>query len=318
MYIKLFFLILSLIFLTILAITIPIFKDIKIIFIVSMPILIGYALFPDWFFQGIEKMKNIAFLNAGIKIFFTICVFIFIKEKSDYWMYPLFQSAGYIGAAFIGQYLLHSRYKIILLPIKRKLLFQTLKKNFPIFLNQFTPSLFNNTTIFLMGILINTYTIGVFDAIKKIILLESIFINVISKVFFPFLNRNRHHFKKFAISTLIVLGLVILIILFSHQLFFKLFNIEYPLAFIILFLLSIGIFFIGIYSVFATNYLVVLRRDNIVMRITIISSLLGLLSAYPLIFFFGVMGGTINIMSCQILMGLLAYKKYREVLKKKN
>src|SRR5690606_25814986 len=128
-------------------------------------------------------------------------------------------------------------------------------------------------------------TIGVFDAIKKIIMLESVFIQIVSRVFFPYLNRNKQYFKKFAKISMFCFALVIGLVLISHPIFFNIFNIHDDLAFTVLIILSIGILFIGFYSIYSTNFLLVHRADKTVMSITIFSSLICFVSAYSMIHF---------------------------------
>lgn len=315
MTVKLFFLCISLVVLLCLVFLVDVFYANFNVFLCSFLILIGYVLFPEWFFQGIEKMKYITFLNSLIKIILTLCVFIFVKSEADLWMYPMFMGLGYMISGLIGQYVLWKKYRIRYLRIKRSTFVTALKDNFPIFVNQFMPTLFNNTSIFIMGLIINTYTIGVFDAVKKIVMLESVFMSVVSRVFFPFLNRNRDQFKVFAKYSLLALGTVILLVLLVHPILFKLFGIQDNYAFIILLILSLGIFFVGIYSVYATNYLLVYRKDKDVMKITFYSSIVGFLASYPLIYTLGVYGGALNIMISQFLLGFLAYSKYKVHLK---
>ena len=110
--IKTIFLLLSYLILTVVVCSYSPFYEDRLIYGLTAPILLGQVLFPEWFFQGIEKMKYITFLNLGIKIFFTACIFIFITEESDYWIYPLLQSAGFIGAGIVGQIILLRKYKL--------------------------------------------------------------------------------------------------------------------------------------------------------------------------------------------------------------
>src|SRR5690606_20461175 len=146
----------------------PPFYEERTVFFLTMLLLVGYALFPEWYFQGVEEMRYISILNIGIKIIFTIGVFVFIKEKEDYWIYPLLQSAGMICAGLVGQYMLIKKYKRKFIWIKYNHLKQTVISNFPVFINQFFPALYNNTSSFLLGLIGGTVWLGIYDAIKKI------------------------------------------------------------------------------------------------------------------------------------------------------
>ncbi len=54
----------------------------------------------SWFFQGIENFKTVAIRNIAVKIITVICVFIFVKDKSDVGNYILLNSASvFVGNA---------------------------------------------------------------------------------------------------------------------------------------------------------------------------------------------------------------------------
>ncbi len=293
------------------------FHDERLVFWLTIPYLLGNTIFPDWFFQGIEKMKYITFINLGVKIFFTLCVFIFIKNKEDYWIYPLLQSLGFVGAGLAGQMILINKYKIKFVWIKRRSLLQALKSNTPIFVNQFLPTLYNNSGTFLLGIFANNSLVGVYDAIKKIINLESTLISMVSRVFFPFLNRNKDSFPKYR-SLMMSLGLILsLLPVLFYKLILWYLHIQYENAFLIVVILSSGIFFLALYDIYGLNYFIVRRMDKVVMRNTIVSSLIGFILAFPLISYFNITGAAINLTFARLLMGgglLLQFYSYRRKL----
>ncbi|ADX67669.1 MULTISPECIES: oligosaccharide flippase family protein [Weeksella] len=279
------------------------FYEEKTVFFCSALMLFGYVLFPEWFFQGIEKMKFIAFLNVGIKVFFTACIFILVRTPEDYWKYALLNSIGYIGAGLIGQYLLIKKYKLKFIWLKNKYIRQTFKSNFPVFINRFVPNLYNNTSTFLLGVLANTSSVGLYDAIKKIIDLGVMVISVISRVFFPYLNRNKAGFAQYMKGMIIVGAILAVSPIIFYKIVFWYLNIQDADAFWVLLVLSIGLFFITLYDVFGLNYFIVNRKDKIVMRNTLMASLVGLVLAYPLISYFGIIGAAINLTLARVIMG---------------
>lgn len=301
--VKVIFLILSIATLSIIILSYSPFYKERLVFFLTIPILLGHSLFPEWFFQGIEKMKYITFLNIGIKLFFTICIFVFIKEKEDYWIYPLLQSFSFIGAGLMGQYILLKKYKLKFVILKKRIIKQSIVSNFPIFINQFLPTMYNNTGILLLGILTSTYNVGIYDAIKKIIDVFVTLLNIVSRVFFPFLNRKKNffsHYKKLMLSIslfLIIFGVVL------HKLIFWYLDIQHKNAFVILVILLIGIFGYALYDIFGLNYFIIRRKDKLVMNNTVKSSVIGFISTFPLIFFLGLIGAALNLTLTRFLMG---------------
>lgn len=281
----------------------PKFHEHSIIYFLSSLMLLGHAIFPEWFFQGIEKMKYITFLNLGIKIFFTVFIFLLVREKDDFWIYPLLQSLGYIGAGIVGQYIMIRKFKLKFIILPFKTIIGTIKQNFPIFVNQFVPNLYNNTSVFLLGILTSNSVVGVYNAILVVVNLIVTLLEIISRVFFPFLNRNKDKFPlyaKLALGTSLCLVLGVLVL---HNFVFWYLDVTHPDAFFALFVLCIGVVGYTLYNIFGINYFIVHQRDRIVMLNTIMSSLLGLALAYPLISNFGMLGAAANLTICRGLMG---------------
>lgn len=313
--IKAIFLLLSYILITVIVLVYPPFREEMLVFFLSMPLLLGYALFPEWFFQGIEKMKYITFLNIGIKVFFTVCVFIFLKQKEDYWIYPFLQSAGFVGAGLVGQIILLRKYKLKFVFLKKRQIRNTIQENIPVFVNQFVPTLYNNTTTFLLGILTTTNLVGIYDAIKRIIDLAVKVINILSRVFFPLINRKKNVFKNYRKLILIFTSILSIGILLIHPYLFWYLNIDYPDALLILIILVVGIIGFSLYDIFGLNYFIVKRNDKLVMKNTIRASLIGLVLVFPLISFFGIIGAAINLSFSRLIMGGGMWFKYFKMKK---
>ncbi|MGG5599552.1 oligosaccharide flippase family protein [Myroides sp. C8-3] len=304
------FLLVSLLIIGTIVFLVPSFYEYKWIYFYSSLLLVGYALFPEWFFQGIEKMRYITYLNIGIKVFFTICIFVFIKKEDDYWIYPLLQGAGYIGAGIIGQFLLIKKYKLKLIWLPKKVIFDTVKKNFPLFINQFVPTLYNNTSTFLLGLLGTKSMVGIYQAIMIIINISITIIDVFSRVFFPFLNRKKDAFgnyKKLLLSISLVMSIIILV---GYKLIFWYLNIHYEYAFLILLILVIGMNGYSLSNIFGLNYFIVQRKDKLVLKNTLRASLIGFVLAFPLISYLGPIGAAINLSFSRWMMGGGLYLKY--------
>ncbi len=291
---------------------VPQFADNKMVFLLAFPALAGYALFPEWFFQGMEEMKFITILSACIKIFFTICIFVFIHHQEDFFLYPLFNALGYIGAGLYAQYLLHSKYGLQFNFIGFRKIRQVLRSNFNIFINQFLPNLYNNSTTFLLGILTGNAAVGVYGAAKSLIEAANTGLNILSRVFFPFLNRNSGAFDKFrklilAAGIALCAGICALSVPIA-----RIFHLKGSNAVWMLCIMAASIVFMAMYYCYGTNYFIVKREDKLVMKNTVLASVTGFVMAFPLIMLFSGVGAALNLAMARGLMGIGLWWKYKK------
>lgn len=314
--VKTLFLLFSLLVITVVVLVYPPFYKEKTLFFFSAFSLVGYALFPEWFFQGIEKMKYITIINVSVKIIFAFCIFIFIKEESDYMILPLMTSLGLLFSGIAGQYILIRKYKIKYNFISIKRLKKTISANTPIFINQFVPNLYNNSGAFLLGILATPYLLGIYTAIRKIVGLAETLLNIVSRVFFPYINKKRdafHFYKKLMFFTG---GIGIIAMILSYQIIFWFLDIDDPIALWILILLSFSIIGYITYDVFGLNYFIVRNQDRLVMKNTLIMSLSGFCVTIPMIYYFDIFGAAFSLLISRYLMGgglLFKYYKHKAI-----
>ena len=79
----------GLIFLTIIVFSFEKFSQNWELYYLTFGIVIGTALFPTWFFQGMEKMKYITVLTVIAKLIFTLSIFLFVTTEKDFIYVPL-------------------------------------------------------------------------------------------------------------------------------------------------------------------------------------------------------------------------------------
>ena len=310
---KLYLLLLSLIVIIPLVFAVPQFREDSLVYLLICLMLIGQSLFPEWFFRGIEQMGYITILDVLIKGGFTIGVFALIKSPDDYWLYPALFGSSYLFVALLSHVLVIRKFKLKFYIVRPSKVIKNLKLGFPLFINQFMPNFYNNTTTFLIGMVLGKQAAGLFGAIRQITNLLSVLNSVASIVVFPYLVRRQDKFGVFSRFYLIGFMIISSFLVLVHKPIFKWVGISNSDSSIIFYILVAGINFIVAYSVYSTNYLIARGYDKTVMKITFAVSIIGLITSYPLISTFGVIGGAINICFSQLLMGGTAYFVYRKV-----
>jgi len=149
--------------------------------------LIGKVLFPVWFFQGIEKMKYITFLNIGSKLFFTLLIFVLVKDESDFVLVPLINSIGIIIGGIIALLIALKEVKFRLISVK------TIRNNFnnstSLFISNLSITLFTASNTLILGLFADNSIVGIYSSIERLIFAVKNLVTPIYQGLFPWLSK---------------------------------------------------------------------------------------------------------------------------------
>jgi PST family polysaccharide transporter len=165
------------------------------IYVLTYGIVIGQSLFPLFLFQGLQKLKNVAYLNALPKLFFILLIFICVKQKEDYWMVPLFNSLGFIFSGFFAVYYVRYKLQIRFKNQPSQILKNHLINGWHVFFSSISISLYTISSVFILGLLSNNTFVGYFSAAEKIIQAVKGLYVPISQAMYPYLSKMLHHNK---------------------------------------------------------------------------------------------------------------------------
>lgn len=290
------------------------FKNDSFLFYSSFFLLVFYALFPEWFFLGIERMKVITILNFIIRILYAISIFIFIKKPDDTYKIFLLYAFSYLAICLYSFYYINKLISIKLRFTDFQNVFKHLTSGFSVFIVNFVPMLYNNGTTFALGLISNNYYVGIYDAARKLIEVGVSIINILSRIFYPFLNRFTEKFLYYRnISLFIGIAISLFLFLFAKIITDAILGEAFVHSVFLLKIMSFSVFFISLYSVYGTNYLLIHQFDKILMYITIFSSALGLIMIFPLVHYFNATGAAINLSLSRLMMGMGAFIFYNKL-----
>lgn len=175
---------------------VPYLRENADIIFVTFLLVPGYILFPEWFFQAIERMKYTTIFNLLIKLIFTISVFIFIHEKKDYLIQPLLTTIGYLLCGIGALYLIFKRWGYYLYKPQWTEILETIRNSTDVFINNLMPNLYNSFSVMLLGFFGGSTANGVYDGGNKFPTIFYNFQSVLSRAFYPFLSRrlDKHSF----------------------------------------------------------------------------------------------------------------------------
>lgn len=317
MFIKLCLCILSFIILLLIVMFIPKFNEDSYVYILTFGMVIGYMLFPTWLFQGLEYMRYTSILNIIGKIVFTVLIFIFIHDTTDYMLVPLINSLGYILVGILGIYIALTKFNIKLtLPSIRDIKYH-LKEGWYVFISTIAINMYTTTNTFLLGLLTNNTLVGYYSIAEKIILAVNGLLNPISQALYPFISRtvktddktrSIEFIRKITkIMTLVGIVLSAGLFIFAKPIILLLFGQSYANSVIILQIISIVPLAVSLSTVFGVETMLTFNYKKAFTSIVMIGGIIDIVLGIILITLMKEIGIAISFATTEIFITIAMF-----------
>ncbi len=199
----------------------PEYGHYKLLFLLTMHLAIFEFLFPLWFFQGIEKMKYITYLNLLNRGAFFILMLLFIKSKNDFLLVPLIHGIGSLIVIGFSFYILYFKEKVRFKLPKKPMLVGYFKESLIYFGSTFSIQIFTNSNRFLIGSFFGMTNLAYYDIVEKIIRILSVPTAILRTILLPFVSKTKDKLivrNVTKVMTLFSLIIVSLVLMFSDNL----------------------------------------------------------------------------------------------------
>ena len=163
----------------------PTYRESCLIFTLTYGMAIYDVLFPQYLFQGLEKMKYATFVVVMVKSFFIVLIFALVKDSSDLYLVPLLYSIGYLLGGLFSLYIVFCLLGLRLKKVSSRAVFSLIKESLPIFASDMITAIKDRFNILLMGGLIGMGNVVIYDLGMKINLLVSKPTEILRIAMFP-------------------------------------------------------------------------------------------------------------------------------------
>lgn len=295
---------------------IPAYREHLWLFIFSFGLTFNELLFPQYYFQGIEKMKYITLINVFIRLIFVILTFFVIKSSQDYIYVPLISTIGYIIGGLWALYIIFIKHRIrFIMPAFNTISFY-MKDAAPIFFTDIICTIKDKLNYLLLGGCVGMKEVVAYD-------LGSRFTNILVKpssilatVLFPKMAKEKNIHLAQKICIIILIGMIICVLslnLFLPQIVH--FFIADTIDLLPIRLYTLAPIILGLSSYIASNIIIALGYNKYILYSIIITTCiyLSLLALFYL-------EGYLNTITSFILLTLFSYMGeliYRLIIAKK-
>jgi O-antigen/teichoic acid export membrane protein len=189
---KVFLFFLTFLILSLLIYFIPFFRNEWMLFLLTMYLCLNEILFPVWYFQGIERMKNMAVLVFISKMIFLSTIFFFVKSKQDYLLIPALNGIGIVVSGLICFYIILVKDKIKIKIPSMSILMYHFKSAVPFFFSNASSQIYVNANKLIVGAFLGMTEVAYYDLSEKVLLIVKMPFVILNQVLFPKINIDKN------------------------------------------------------------------------------------------------------------------------------
>lgn len=282
----------------------------RFFYLVGFTFVVGQALLPTWFFQGVEQMRYITALNIIAKLILAVLTFFIVTTPEDYVLVlPIF-AAGNIVSSVLGIWLIFKRFKINFIRPKLNAIILQLKEGWHLFLSNLGVSVYMHSSIIVLGFYADTQSLGYYSVADKIVITVRSVLGVYYQAIYPQVcviaqssqQNLRAFFKKFFLpfSVLVLLGCVLLFAIADHIIY--LFTGEYSAEMTLLLRILSFVPFIVVLNIPFNQTLLAFDYKQVYLKLIGTGSILSLLMLIVLAHFYEEYGVAIGVVLTEAFM----------------
>lgn len=209
-YSKMILITIAVIVLTTICITIPKFRNDYMLYVLYFVYVSINCFLPDFLYRGLEDMKMITYRTVLIKLIFTILIFVFLKNKSQYYLVPIMNILGALVAVIFAYIHVKRKLNIKYQKVNKKYILETLKKSSTFFLSRIATTIYGATNTFILGFIYPTgNVVGLYTGADKLVSTGKSALSPISDSVYPYMVKNKD-FKLIKKILLIFMPIIIL------------------------------------------------------------------------------------------------------------
>lgn len=274
---------LSAILLLALILVIPLFKANSVIFLICFAANYSFILFPAWYFQGMQDLKTITYIQFLFKLISLPLIFFLVNTSHDLIYFTLITSSITIISSLIAYFIIRYKHDLYVVFIKPKEWGITFSEAKPFFFSTSASYLKENSIPIIIGTYFGTAEVAIYDLANKLVRVPRTLFMSINTAIFPkiIVNLNKHVIKKIIIAEFLLSSLVVIfMILFGKYLILLFGGYEMLDSYYMLILVSVTIISWLTVGAFINFIFIPSRNTYLITKNQITATLLFFITAF--------------------------------------
>jgi polysaccharide transporter, PST family len=276
---------------------------------------LGTALTPAWYFQGMERAQLGIYLDIAGRVFSLALIVLLVAQPSDIWPAVAAIASGQLLTGLLGLVLLLREPDLHWLVPRRGAVLAALRTGFPLFLSTSAVSLYTAASALALGLISTREQVAYFGAAQRVIAAGSVVLNPFNQVFYPRISLQMQHSPAEAVRSVGTalwvqgaVGLLLSIALFvtAEPLTRLLFGTSFTPAADCLKLMAPVPFLVAVASAFANLVIMALHRDRTHLAMTSGAAVINIAVVVMLARSHGAAGAAVALLAAECFVVLFA------------
>ena len=169
----------------ILIFAIPFFRTHWLLFAIGFAQTLSCIFFPQWYFQGVQRMRIVTYIQVGCKLLSLPFIFLLLHSPADVWLLMLINTCASLIGAASAWCLIRYRDGVRMHFVSLSTVKTDYQEAFPFFLTNAMGTLKEQGIIWLVGGFLGMADVAVYDLANKIVTLPRIVLMKMNDALFP-------------------------------------------------------------------------------------------------------------------------------------
>lgn len=180
-----------------------------ILFVIVFFQTITNIFFPQWYFQGVQRMRVVTYIQVAFKVLSLPFLFLFLHDAQDNWVYALIVTITAIAGGVVAWLIIVYKDGIKVRLVSLSAIQVSIRNALPFFLSNTTGVIKEQGVVLLIGQFLGMNDVAIYDLANKIILIPRTLFSKLNDALFPKMmaQQNESRRRKILIGE-IVIGLV--------------------------------------------------------------------------------------------------------------
>lgn len=172
--------------------------------------LLGNLLFPDWYFRGIQQMKNCTLVTLISKLISFVLIIVLVRQPTDITNAFFALAAGNVLAGITGFFLLQHKVKLSFKLPEKTFVAALFEESSYVFASIILAPFYSSVNIFILQFFASPLMVGSYSIAQKIYNAATMLTGVVNNSFFPHLSQQYAtsvaDYKKSVQKLLVLIG----------------------------------------------------------------------------------------------------------------